>query len=195
MTTRESPTRHIDVLPATICLMPGCDRESLRAGYCGQHTDDRPTTCAASGCDRPAASRGYCRAHYQQVYVRGQPTPTRIGERKRRRTPEELVRDRALLHRSPEDRARLVELMRRLDVEAEFGACVGFAQQVVAMLEDTELDAQIPQPARARWKEGHRLADDTATERAGLRMQLGAVLEHPVLLVAAVRALHDKLGA
>ena len=181
MSARESTTRPSDVLTADVCSMPGCDRESLRAGYCGRHYEGRPTTCAASGCDRTASRRGYCHAHYQQLFVRGLRAPVPPITRRRRRTPAEL--------------AQLDRLMRQLDHEAEWGACVGFAEQVVAMLEDAELDATIPQPARARWKEGHRLTDDTATECAGLRMQLGALLEHPVLLVAAVRALHDKLAA
>ncbi len=154
MTTRETPTRRIDVLTAT---------------------------CIAPDCDRPASRRKYCHAHYLQLFVRGLRAPVPPVERRRRRTPDEL--------------AQLERLMRNLDHEAEFGMCVGFAQQIIAMIEDAELDKQIPQPARVRWKEGHRLADDTATERAGLRMQLGALLEHPVLLIAAVRALHDKLGA
>ncbi len=146
-----------------------------------QRTDSSQPGCSATDCNRPASRRAYCDAHYQQLFVRGLRKPVPPVERRRRRTPDEL--------------AQLERLMRQLDHEAEFGMCVGFAQQIIAMIEDAELDKQIPQPARVRWKEGHRLADDTATERAGLRMQLGALLEHPVLLIAAVRALHDKLGA
>ncbi len=183
MTTRESTksTRPCDVPTADVCLFPDCDREALRAGYCGRHYEGRPTTCAAKDCDRKATRRGYCHAHYQQLYARGLRAPVPPIARRRRRTPAEL--------------AQLETLMRQLGHEAEVGASVGFAEQIIVMLEDADLDAQIPQPARARWKEGHRLAENIDTERAGLRMQLGALLEHPVFLVAAVRALHDKLGA
>jgi hypothetical protein len=185
MTTTESTTatRRLDVPAADACLMPGCDREQLRAGYCGRHYDDRPTTCAASNCDRKATRRGYCDAHYQQLYVRGQPAPTRVAERKHRRTPEEL--------------AKLDQLMHRLDVEAEHGIWLGLAEQLIALLVETGQAANIPQPARVRWKRGtvQAGAADALDQAHGYLLQLGAILEHPVLLVAAVRALQDELTA
>ncbi len=169
MTARETPTRHIDVPPASsgftpgLCLMPDCTRDEYRAGYCGRHYEERSRICAAPACNQPTKSRGYCNAHYIQMYRRSlrAPVPTRYKRTRR-------------------------------DADARLNTM--FAQQVIALVDDSECMSTMAPPVRVQWYEGCIRAFDAATEQAGLRDQLTVLIEHPELVLAAVRVLREKLS-
>lgn len=70
-------------IPAALCAVPECERDSYAKGLCKTHGNQmrtkgvltpirlhergKYTSCQFEGCERPLSARGYCSAHYDQV--------------------------------------------------------------------------------------------------------------------------------
>ena len=137
-------------------------------------TSTQPATCSAPNCDRPASRRGLCSGHYQQQR-RGQPAFTRIAPRKRARTKAEI--------------AQFTALVRKIEQEALRGEWLGYAEQLVALVNAAE-----QAPADPRWWRGWTLADpDDGHLADGYALQVAALLDDLPALERTLRRLLTEL--
>ena len=144
--------------------------------------------CLIPGCTRTEYRAGHCARHYDdRTRICAAPACDRPTKSRGYCNAHYLQ----IYHKGFRVPVKPRHKSTRRDADARLTTM--FAQQVIALVDDSECMSTMAPPVRIQWYEGCIRAFDAETEQAGLYDQLTVLIEHPELVLAEVRVLREKL--